>query len=137
MFSALHGRLPKELSLFGISAVDEANDYIRVIYLPFHNVQFAELPRIAEESAFVAVSDPANPPISYASSMSAPWRDNTGAYEGTHTPAAQQSGARSLHRSPRQGARIPGLAVFHGPRLLARYDPTGTPIKQPNLRTAA
>jgi hypothetical protein len=59
MFGTLQGRLAKELSLFGISDIDEANRYIREIYVPAHNSQFARPPQIAER-AFVRVSDPAS-----------------------------------------------------------------------------
>src|SRR5438132_7853288 len=54
MFGTLQGRLPKELSLFGIRDIEAANRYIREVYLPLHNDQFAVPPQIAE-SAFVAV----------------------------------------------------------------------------------
>ena len=60
MFGTLQGRLPQELKLFGISAIEDANRYIREIYLPMHNAKFAKPPQIAEESAFVTVRDPAS-----------------------------------------------------------------------------
>jgi hypothetical protein len=34
MFGTIQGRLPNELSLFGIRDIDAANRYIREVYLP-------------------------------------------------------------------------------------------------------
>jgi len=140
MFGTLQGRLPKELSLFGINDVDEANRYIRDIYLPVHNEQFAKPPQIAEESAFVAISDPASlVDILCIEQERVVARDNTVAYEG-RTLQLPNSPARAHYVKARVKVReYPDntLAVFHGPRLLARYDAIGAPIKPPSLRTAA
>ena len=81
MFGTLQGRLPKELSLFGLNDVEAANRYIREVYLPLHNDQFAVPPQIAE-SGFVAVD-----PASLADTLCIEQervvaRDNTVAYEG-------------------------------------------------------
>jgi hypothetical protein len=58
-FGTLQDRLAKELRLFGIADIEEANRYIREIYLPMHNDLFAVAPQI-DESAFVPVRDPAS-----------------------------------------------------------------------------
>jgi transposase len=77
MFGTLQGRLPKELSLFGINDVEAANRYIREVYLP--------LPARAHYvKANVKVRE---------------YPDGT-------------------------------LAVFHGPRRLARYSAQGHEIVQ-------
>ena len=60
MFGTLQERLPQELALAGINDIEEANRYIREVYLPLHNALFARPPQIAEESAFVAIRDPAS-----------------------------------------------------------------------------
>ena len=55
MFGTLQGRLPKELALAGITTMEEANRYLREVYLPRHNAQFkveAEL----EQSAYTPVA---------------------------------------------------------------------------------
>lgn len=53
-FRTLQDRLPKELELAGITTVEEANRFLREVYLPAHNARFAVT---AEQpgSAFVAV----------------------------------------------------------------------------------
>jgi helix-turn-helix protein len=131
MFGTLQGRLPQELSLAGIRDIDEANRYIRDIYLPVHNEQFAKPPQIAGESAFVAVRDTASlADILCIENERVVARDNTVAYDGRclqlpNNPArAHYVKANVKVREYPDGA----LAVFHGPRCLARYTPTGEEI---------
>src|SRR5579862_5018792 len=131
MFGTLQGRLPQELTLAGIEDIEEANRYIREIYLPLHNAQFAHPPQIAEESAFVAVSEPASlTDILCIQNERVVARDNTVAYDGRclqlpNNPArAHYVKANVKVREYPDGA----LAVFHGPRCLARYTPTGEEI---------
>ena len=131
MFGTLQGRLPKELTLAGVDDIAQANRYIREIYLPLHNAQFAKPPQIAEESAFVAVSDPASlTDILCIEQERVVARDNTVAYEGRclqlpESPVrAHYVKARvKVHEYP-DGT----LAVFHGPRCLARYSAQGEQI---------
>ena len=133
MFGTLQGRLPKELRLFGISSdVAEANRYIREIYLPLHNERFAKPPLI-EDSAFVPVSDPASLVDTLCIEQSrVVARDNTVSYEG-RSLQLPQSPARAhyvtanvtVHEYP-DGS----LAVFHGPRRLARYGAEGEQIAE-------
>jgi hypothetical protein len=131
MFGTLQGRLPKELNLFAIADIDEANRYIREIYLPMHNHLFATPAQIVEESAFVAVSGPASlADILCIEQNRVVARDNTVSYEGRtlqlpNTPAR----AHYVKANVKVHAYPDGtLAVFHGPRRLARYDAHGAEI---------
>ncbi len=81
MFGTLQGRLPKELSLCGIDDIDGANRYIRDIYVPLHNDQFAVPAQIAE-SAFVACDPAILVDILCIEQQRIVARDNTVAYEG-------------------------------------------------------
>ena len=82
MFGTLQGRLPKELSLFGITDIVAANRYIREVYLPLHNEQFATPPQLPD-SGFVAVCDPAGlADILCIEQDRVVSRDNTVAHEG-------------------------------------------------------
>ena len=56
-FRTHQGRLPRELALAGIRDMVSANRYIREVYLPRFNREFARAPR-EEGSAFVAMADP-------------------------------------------------------------------------------
>ena len=40
-FGTLQDRLPKELKLAGIASLEQANAFIREVYLPVHNASFA------------------------------------------------------------------------------------------------
>ena len=124
MFGTLQGRLPQELALAGINDIAEANRYIREVYLPMHNAQFARPPQIAEERAFVAVCDPASlVDILCIEQERVVARDNTVAYEGRCLQLPESS-ARAHYVKARVKVREHPdgtLAVFYGPRCLARY----------------
>jgi transposase len=129
-FGTLQGRLPKELRLFGITAIEEANRYIREIYLPVHNELFTTPPQI-DESAFVLLCDPASlADILCIQQPRVVARDNTVSYErrslqlpsGPTRPHYLKANVK-VHEYP-DGT----LAVFHGPRRLARYTAEGEEI---------
>jgi transposase len=130
MFGTLQDRLPKELKLAGIGDVAAANRFIREVYLPAHNARFAKPPAIAE-SAFVAVRDQAGlADILCVEEERVVARDNTVAYEGLRLQLPQ-SPARAHYVKARVKVRqYPdgALAVFHGPRLVARYDAAGQAV---------
>jgi hypothetical protein len=139
MFGTLQNRLPKELKLAGIDDIEAANRFIREVYLPAHNARFAKPPAIAE-SAFVPVADPTSlTDILCIEQERVVARDNTVAY-GSLRLQLPQSRVRAhyvkarvrVHEYP-DGA----LAVFHGPRLLARYDAAGQALPGGTLKLAA
>jgi transposase len=132
MFGTLQDRLFKELKLAGMADIEAANRFISEVYLADHNARFARPPELAE-SAFVAV-DPANlAEILCIEEERIVARDNTVAYEGVRLQLPE-SRARAHYVKARVKVReYPdgGLAVFHGPRLLARYDGEGRPVDNP------
>ena len=146
MFGTLQDRLAKELKLAGMADIEAANRFISEVYLADHNARFARPPELAE-SAFVAV-DPANlAEILCIEEERIVARDNTVAYEGIRLQLPE-SRARAHYVKARVKVReYPdgGLAVFHGPRLLARYDGDGRPVDnsvdkavdKPGLKVAA
>jgi transposase len=123
MFGTLQDRLAKELKLAGMADIEAANRFISEVYLADHNARFARPPELAE-SAFVAV-DPSNlAEILCIEEERIVARDNTVAYEGVRLQLPE-SRVRAHYVKARVKVReYPdgGLAVFHGPRLLARYD---------------
>jgi transposase len=142
MFGTLQDRLAKELKLAGMADIEAANRFISEVYLADHNARFARPPELAE-SAFVAV-DPANlAEILCIEEERIVARDNTVAYEGVRLQLPE-SRVRAHYVKARVKVReYPdgGLAVFHGPRLLARYDGDGRPVDNPvdkkELKSAA
>ena len=127
MFGTLQDRLPKELKLAGISDIAAANRFIREVYLPAHNARFARPPAIAE-SAFVTIRDPAGLADILCVRRSA-W---SAATTPSPMPGLRLQLPESRARAHYVKARVKvheypngALAVFHGPRLLARFDAAG------------
>ena len=139
MFGTLQDRLPKEMTLAGIRDVESANRLIREVYLPAHNARFAKPPALAD-SAFVAVRDPAGlVDILCVEEERVVARDNTVAYEGLRLQLPQSPARAHYVKARVKVRRYPdgALAVFHGPRLLARYDAAGQATANAELRVAA
>jgi hypothetical protein len=137
MFGTLQDRLPKELRHAGVDTIAAANRFIGEVYLPEHNIRFASPPEIAE-SAFVAADPALLREILCIEEERVVARDNTVAYDGLRLQLPQ-SPARAHYVKARVKVRhYPDgtLAVFHGPRRLARYDAGGR-LLDPTLKAAA
>ena len=132
MFGTLQDRLPKELRLAGITTLEAANRFIAEVYLPAHNARFAVKPT-QPGSAFVP--DPAG---IWRNSLCVQeervvGNDNTVRYHRL-TLQLPQSPLRPhfvkatvrVHHYPDET-----LAIFHGPRCLARYASDGHLLNQP------
>jgi transposase len=139
MFATLQDRLPKELELAGIAGIQAANRFIREVYLPEHNALFAKPAEIAQ-SAFVPIADPAliieALCIEEERTVS---RDNTVGYQRLRLqlpPSPVRPHYVKAHVKVRQYPDAT-LAVFHGPRLLARYTKEGNFIEPNGLKAAA
>ena len=127
-------RLPKELALRGIRKMEEANRYIKEVYLPAFNAEFGVPARI-EGSAFVACELEQVEPILCEQYERVVRKDNCVEFERLllQIPA-------DPHRCHYMKARVRvhryldgRLAIYHGPRKLAHYDKTGkwiNPIAQ-------
>jgi hypothetical protein len=138
MFGTLQERLPKELKLAGIAGIGAANRFIAEVYLPAHNARFAQKPEIAD-SAFVAADPVQLAEILCVEEERVVARDNTVAW-GRLRLQLPPSPLRHHYVKARVKVRqYPdgALAVFHGPRLIARYQADGTLQDQPELRSAA
>jgi len=138
MFGTLQDRLIKELAKAGIDEIDAANPWIRDVYLPAHNARFAR-PAALPEIAFVAVSDTlALTEILCRQEERVVGRDNTVTWEGRKLQLPESPLRHHWVKARVRVHEYPDgtLAVFHGPRALARYDATGKPLDTP-LRIAA
>ena len=137
-FGTLQNRLVKELSLAGITEVEAANRFIEESYLPDHNRRFATKPEL-EASAFVPLVPPDKADdILCRQEERVVAHDNTVSYErrvlqipaGPARPHYVKATVR-VHEYP-DGT----LALFHGPRCLARYQAHGEPIDTPKRQAA-
>lgn len=138
MFGTLQDRLIKELAKAGICDIAAANSWIRNVYLPAHNARFGKPPALPE-SAFVAAEPALLREILCVQDERIVARDNTVAYAGLRLQLPQ-SPLRAHYVKARVTVRAypdDTLAVFHGPRLLARYDAQGQAMTAERLKAAA
>src|ERR1700682_3399371 len=127
MFGTPQGGLPKDFVLAGIDEIEAANRFLRDVYLPRHNARFAKPPAI-EQSAFVTLADPASlAEILCIEEERIVARDNTVAYEKLRLQLPESRVRAHYVKARVKVHEYPDgtLAVFHGPRLLARYDAAG------------
>jgi transposase len=127
-FATLQDRLPKELALAGMATVEDANQFIRDVYIPAHNARFAIKPE-QEGSAFVACAGVDLAEILCTQEERKVGNDNTVAFNRLRLQIPE-SPLRPHYvraivkvRQYHDGSH----AVFHGPRCLARYDREGRP----------
>ncbi len=132
MFGTLQDRLIKELAKAGVTDMAAANAWFRDVYLPAHNARFAR-PAAVAESAFVRIADPAALTETLCVQEDRVVdRANTVSW-GRLKLQLPQSPLRAhfvkarvrVHEYP-DGA----LAVFHGPRCIARYSARGEEISE-------
>lgn len=132
MFGTLQERLAKELTLAGITDMEEANRFIAAVYLPAHNARFARPPEIAD-SAFVS-ADPAQlAEILCVEEERVVSRDNTVAWNGLRLQLPQSLLRHHYVKATVKVRQYPdgALAIFHGPRCIGRYDARGSEIGEP------
>jgi len=129
-FRTLQDRLPKELHLAGITDMDAANRFIALSYLAEHNRRFAVTPAEAG-SAFVPARPQQWTDVLCLQHERIVGNDNTVAIGGLRLqiPAAA-SRAHFVRAKVRVHHYDDGTyAIFHGPRRLGSYDPTGVLIE--------
>lgn len=133
VFGTLQDRLPKEFVLAGITSADAANRFLKETFVPAYNHEFA-VPATEEGSAFVAWSGNNLHDILCIQEDRTVRGDNCVTYGNRvlQIPA-------DLHRCHYVKATVrvheypdTTLAVFHGPRCLARYAADGKPLPDIN-----
>ena len=136
-FGTHQGRLPQELALAGITDMASANRYLRDVYLPAFNAEFAQ-PALESGSAFVPWIGGCLEDILCEQHERTVSHDNCVRFEGLvlQIPADRHrchyvKARVRVHRYP-SGA----LAIFHGPRGLAYFTPEGKPITDELLQAA-
>ena len=146
LFGTLQGRLPQELRLAAITtpgsspgqAIEEANRYIAETFLPAFNRQFT-VPAAEPGSAFLGYVGRALADILAIQEPRQVQNDNTVRYKGRVLQIPEQSHRRHFVKASVKVLEYPdgNLAVFHGPRCLARYDQEGDLLQdQPQQKVA-
>lgn len=126
-FSTHQDRLVKELALFGITDMAEANRYLREHYLPAFNAEFME-PAIEQGSGFVPLLDGQRiDDILCEQFERTVTRDNCVSFERLSLQIPQNQHRCNYINTKIRIHRYPddSLAIFHGPRRLADYQPNG------------
>jgi transposase len=136
-FGTLQDRLPKELALADITTVEAANRFIREVYLPEHNAAFAVAPE-QPETAFVADAAGAHVDILCVQEERVVGNDNTVRYRGLSLQIPPSPIRPHFVKVRVRVHDYPAgtLAIFHGPRCLARYAADGSPLDQDHFLAA-
>ena len=130
-FRTHQDRLPKELVFHDITDMEEANRYLQQTYLPAYNVEFSQ-PSLEEGAAFVGWVGANLDDILCEQYGRVVGRDNCVSFEGIKLQIPPDrhrchyiKAAVKVHRYTDDT-----LAIFNGPRELARYDAIGIQIKE-------
>jgi len=126
MFRTHQGRLPQELALVGITDRQGANRYLEEVYRPAFNAEFMQ-PALEEGSAFVPWIGGDLDDFLCETYERVVGKDNCAAFEGMTLQIPQDRHRMHYVKVKVRVHRYPDgrLALFHGPRCLARYDAQG------------
>lgn len=136
MFGTLQGRLPQELRSAGITGMEAANRYLSEVFLPAHNRHF-QVKAAEPDTAFVGYVGDLKEVLCIREDRVV-GRDNCVSYQRL---SLQLPPDRQRHHHVKARVKVHEypdgcLAVFRGPRCLARYQPDGSLMAE-NARTAA
>jgi hypothetical protein len=136
MFGTLQKRLPQELRVAGITTMEAADRFLENVYLPRHNAAFARIPEDAG-SAFVPFAGLLGDILCVQEERRV-GNDNTVRYENR---VLQIPADRHRHHYVKATVRVHEypdgtLAVFHGPRRLARYSAAGALLDETHQQAA-
>lgn len=136
-FRTHQGRLPKELALAGITGIEEANRYMKELYLPAFNQEFMQ-PALEKGSAFIPFCGGNLDDILCEQFERTVGNDNCVQFEGLklQIPATRYRMHYVKVRVRVHRYSNGGLAVFHGPRRLADYDEKGAFIESKTYAAA-
>lgn len=126
VFRTLQDRLPKELALAGITDMAAANQFLRTQFVPAYNQRFAVAATDAG-TAFVPWIGPHLAEILCVQEERVVANDNTVRYQGRSLQIPSDSHRFHYVKATVRVHAYPNgiLAVFHGPRCLARYTAEG------------
>ena len=130
-FGTHQDRLVKELALYGITTMEEANRYIRDRYLPAFNVEFMVEPT-ESGSAFVEWGGPNLDDILCEQHDRNVGNDNCVSFEGMKLQIPPDKYRCHYIKTKIRVHRYNdgSLGIFHGPRKLAGYDSNGIQINE-------
>lgn len=130
-------RLPKELIMLGITTMDEANKYLKNIYMPTYNAEFT-VPATTEGSAFVPWLNDNLDDVLCEHYERTVGKNNCISFEGLTLQIPKDPYRCHYNKvKVRVHRYVNGqMAIFHGPRKLASYDAKGELIVPPKAHAA-
>jgi hypothetical protein len=137
-FRTLQDRLPKELALAGIADLDAANRFLAATFIADYNARFAVAPE-QDGSAFVPCPPEQWREVLCAHAERVVGNDNTVRHGRRVLQIPPSPLRRHFVKAKVRVHEYPDghLAVFHGPRCLARYRADGAPLAQTPPRDAS
>ena len=137
MFRTHQDRLPKELEAAGITDMRAANAYIQQVYMPAFNAEFMQ-PAMEEGSAFVPYVGRDLSDILCEQHERVVGNDNCVSFEGSKLQIPKDRARLHYVKVKVRVHCYPDghLAIFHGPRCLARFTAKGVFI-EPRMRAVA
>ena len=137
MFRTHQDRLPKELEAAGITGMAAANEYIQQVYMPAFNAEFMQ-PAMEEGSAFVPYVGRDLSDILCEQHERVVGNDNCVSFEGIKLQIPKDRARLHYVKVKVRVHCYPDghLAIFHGPRCLARFTAKGVFI-EPRMRAVA
>lgn len=125
-FGTHQGRLPKELVYHGITDMEEANHYLTEVYMPACNKEFMH-PALEQGTAFISWMGTNLDDILCGQHERTVSSDNCVNFEGkTLQIPKDEYRCNYIRVKVRVHRYIDGsMAIFHGPRKLAEYNPEG------------
>lgn len=126
LFGTLQGRLPKELELKGISTLEEANCYLKEVYVPLHNQHFTVKAK-EERSAYIPWAGEGLKEILCWQEERIVQRDNTVSYKGKCLQIGKDDLRHHYVKTPVQVREyLDGtLSLYYGPRCIGQYTKQG------------
>lgn len=126
-FRTHQDRLVKELALYGITDMDEANRYLKEVYMPAFNAEFG-VPARESGTGFVPLMGKEVGDILCEHHQRTVGNDNCVSFAGKHLQIPQDRHRMHYVKAKVRVCRYHDgqLAVFYGPRKLADYDPQGS-----------
>ncbi len=137
VFGTLQQRLPPELRRAGVSTVEAANTDLRESFVPAYNARFAK-PAAEPGSAFVTYAGPALEDVLCVQADRQVGRDNCVLWAKRSLQIPPQLHRQHYVRATVRVHEYPDgrMAIFDGPRCLARYDQDGVPSETAIPRAA-
>ena len=128
-FGTLQSRLPPELRLNAIATIAAANRFLKDHFIPDYNARFA-VPAADPGAAFLPYVGRPLQDILCIQENRQVGADNCVVWRRQSLQIPPQPHRHHYVRATVRVHEYPDgrLAVFDGPRCLARYDPTGAPL---------